>query len=67
MLLLNICKISELSGLFVCLGKLVKFSVLGGTEKIAGLFFAREGSVLRQTLVNYFLKVYFHGSFFYIR
>ena len=45
------CNILELSGVFVCLGRLVKFSVPGGTEKIAGLWFARRGSVPRLTYV----------------
>ena len=40
MLLLNMFKVLELSGLLVCLGDL-RFSVPGGTEEIAGLWFAR--------------------------
>ena len=41
-LLLNMCNTSELSGLFVCLERLIEvFQSLGrGTEKIAGLWFA---------------------------
>ena len=35
------CNILELSGLFVCLGRLDKFSGTWGREKIAGLWFAR--------------------------
>ena len=40
-LLLNMCNLLELSGLLVCLGDLLSFSVSEGTEKIAGLWFAR--------------------------
>ena len=36
-------------GFFVCLGGLVKIFSAWGTEKIAGLWFARGGSVPRLT------------------
>ena len=36
------CSTLELSGLFVCLGVLVKFFSAWGTEKIAGLWFAKR-------------------------
>ena len=42
------CNVLQLAGLFVCLGDLLSFSVVGGkggregvTDKIAGLWFAR--------------------------
>ena len=38
--LLNMCKVLELSRPFVCFGDLLSFSVFGETEKIAGLWFA---------------------------
>ena len=49
MLLLNTLKVLELSGLFVCQRGLAKI-VPRVTEEIAGLGFAREGSVPRLTL-----------------
>ena len=43
MLLLNMFKVLELSGLFVCPGDLFRFSVPGGggIEETAGLWFSR--------------------------
>ena len=35
-------------------GDLLRFSVPGGTEKIAGLWFAKGGSLPRLTLCYYF-------------
>ena len=40
-LLLDMFKVLELSGLFVCLGGLVKILSAWGTEEIAGLWFAK--------------------------
>ena len=37
------CNLLELSKFLVCLGDLLSFSVPGGTEKIAGLWFAKGG------------------------
>ena len=39
--LLNMFKVLELSGLFVCLGGLVKILSAWGTEEIGGLWFAK--------------------------
>ena len=63
MLLLNMCNTLEFSGLFVCLRWIVKFFSAWGTEKIAGLWFARGGSVARLTLwtsvfFNLLLKIF---------
>ena len=41
MFLLNMCNMLEFSGLFVCPGGLIKFFSAWGTEKVAGLWFAR--------------------------
>ena len=49
-LLLNMCDTLKLSGLFVYLKGLNNFSVPGGTEKVAGLWFARGRSVPRLTV-----------------
>ena len=49
MLLLNMSNTLELSGLFVCLGQLIKFFSTSGDRKVAGLWFAR-GSVHRLAL-----------------
>ena len=49
-LLLIMCNILELSGLFVCLTDLSSFSLPGGTEKIAGLWIARGISSLADTV-----------------
>ena len=46
----NICNILELSGLFVCLGGLIKVFQCLGEGKIAAFWFARGGSVPRLTL-----------------
>ena len=57
MLLLNMYSMLELSGLFVYLGDLLSFSVPGGTEKVVGLWFAREGiSTQADTMVRRLLS-----------
>ena len=37
------CNMMELSGLFLCLGGLIKFFSAWGTEEITGLWFAMGG------------------------
>ena len=50
-LFLNMSNMLELSGLFVCLRRLVQFvSAWGDRKKIAGLWFVNGGSVPRLTL-----------------
>ena len=58
-LLLNMCNTLELSGLLLCLGgDLLSFSMPGETEKIAGLWFARGGSVPMLTLWLIFQRLF---------
>ena len=56
-------KVLELSGLFVCLGGLVKIVSAwweggGGADEIAGLWFGRGGSVPSLTLWFHLLKIF---------
>ena len=37
------CNMMELSGLFLCLGGLIKYFSVWGTEKITGLWFSMGG------------------------
>ena len=50
MLLLNMSNTLELSGLFVCLGQLIKFFSTSRDRKIAGLWFARGVSTQAGTI-----------------
>ena len=55
-LLLNMFKVQELSGLFFCQGEFVKICSAWGKEEIAGLWFARERGIITQADTNDFCE-----------
>ena len=67
-------EVLELSGLFVCLGDLLRFSVPGGAEEISGLWFGTQVDTMHyiatwtktSTKLKSTLPLKFSGNFFKI-